>query len=105
MKVTFILTTAYLIYLMRVQPPISQTYDKNTDKFAYWLYLIPRATVLGVVTSPTWSVPEVRAFRSDCWRNRVTEIGSLTTTGFTARVERGELYTTQKGVPPLKLSG
>eukprot|EP00923_Selenidium_pygospionis_P059446 GHVN01104613.1.p1 GENE.GHVN01104613.1~~GHVN01104613.1.p1 ORF type:complete len:221 (-),score=10.27 GHVN01104613.1:488-1150(-) len=59
MKVIFILSTAYLVYLMRAQPPISQTYDRNADKFPYLIYLVPGAALLGVATSLTWNASEI----------------------------------------------
>merc|ERR1712061_838367 len=40
MKITFITSTVYLVYIMRFKPPISQTYDRSTDSFKYELYLL-----------------------------------------------------------------
>uniref|UniRef100_A0A8C9GY42 ER lumen protein-retaining receptor n=1 Tax=Piliocolobus tephrosceles TaxID=591936 RepID=A0A8C9GY42_9PRIM len=45
MKITFILTTIYTIYLIRVKLPISQTYNRKVDSFKYEKYLIPPCLV------------------------------------------------------------
>ena len=49
MKVVFIISTCYLVYLMRVKPPVSQTYDRNADSFQYEKYLLPPALLLGFI--------------------------------------------------------
>eukprot|EP01066_Platyproteum_vivax_P001288 Platyproteum_vivax@DN11532_c0_g1_i1.p1 len=59
MKVIFVSSTVYLIYLMRVQPPISQTYDRNADGFRYELYLVPTAAVISLFTSENFSAAEL----------------------------------------------
>ncbi|SBS85111.1 ER lumen protein retaining receptor, putative [Plasmodium ovale curtisi] len=41
MKITFILTIAYTIYLIRFKLPISQTYNRKVDNFKSEKYLIP----------------------------------------------------------------
>eukprot|EP01067_Filipodium_phascolosomae_P006470 Filipodium_phascolosomae@DN472_c0_g1_i1.p1 len=59
MKVFFLVSTFYLIYLMRWKPPISQTYDKKADGLPYYFYLLPAAAVLGILTSEEKSVLEI----------------------------------------------
>jgi len=59
MKIIFIVSTGYLVYLMRVKPPISQTYDKNADTFPYATYLIPPAAILAIITTENYSLSEI----------------------------------------------
>eukprot|EP00921_Rhytidocystis_pertsovi_P004421 GHVQ01007685.1.p1 GENE.GHVQ01007685.1~~GHVQ01007685.1.p1 ORF type:complete len:224 (-),score=16.37 GHVQ01007685.1:85-756(-) len=55
MKVVFIVSTFYLIYLIRYKPPISQTYDNKADGFPYHIYLIPPAAILTIFTTEVYS--------------------------------------------------
>merc|ERR550514_419207 len=48
MKLVFITTTCYLIYLMRVQVPISRTYERSSDSFPYEIYLLGPCFLLGI---------------------------------------------------------
>ncbi|KAH0484938.1 MAG: hypothetical protein KVP17_004068 [Porospora cf. gigantea B] len=59
MKVFFISSTAYLIFLMRRKTPICMTYDRNADKFSYQLYLLPPAVVLALATTAEYTFSEV----------------------------------------------
>jgi len=59
MKVVFISSTAYLIFLMRFKPPISQTYDKTADSFPYKLYFVPLCGLLAVLTTESYNPFEV----------------------------------------------
>uniref|UniRef100_A0A7S1WCB9 ER lumen protein-retaining receptor n=1 Tax=Alexandrium catenella TaxID=2925 RepID=A0A7S1WCB9_ALECA len=59
MKSSFIISTVYLIYIMRHQPPVATTYDREKDTFRYELWLLPPAAVLGVLTSSDWTIPEI----------------------------------------------
>mmetsp|Transcript_14900 Transcript_14900/g.24363 ORF Transcript_14900/g.24363 Transcript_14900/m.24363 type:complete len:220 (-) Transcript_14900:116-775(-) len=60
MKSAFIISTGYLIYLMRHKPgPVKATYNRDEhDKFNYELYLLPPCCVLGLMTAHEWTVPE-----------------------------------------------
>lgn len=76
MKVTFIVSTAYLIYLMRYQPPseyphthkqatnllglVSETYDKAADKFPYVKWCLPAAAILALAFSWGSGITEVK---------------------------------------------
>jgi len=40
MKIFYILSTGYLIYLMQFKNPIRQTYDRNLDNFRYEFYFL-----------------------------------------------------------------
>ncbi|EEA05496.1 ER lumen protein retaining receptor protein, putative [Cryptosporidium muris RN66] len=59
MKVIFIGSTSYCIYLMRYQIPISRTYDKSADNFSYQKYLLLPALLLGIITSDKWIFSEI----------------------------------------------
>eukprot|EP01055_Gregarina_sp_Pseudo9_P001893 Gregarina_sp_Pseudo_9__1892@NODE_2299_length_1051_cov_239_843874_g2116_i0_p1_GENE_NODE_2299_length_1051_cov_239_843874_g2116_i0NODE_2299_length_1051_cov_239_843874_g2116_i0_p1_ORF_typecomplete_len220_score23_27ER_lumen_recept/PF00810_18/1_4e52PQloop/PF04193_14/7_5e02PQloop/PF04193_14/5PQloop/PF04193_14/1_4e03PQloop/PF04193_14/0_0067PQloop/PF04193_14/6_7e02_NODE_2299_length_1051_cov_239_843874_g2116_i0294953 len=59
MKVVFIASTGYLIYLMRFQPPISETYDKSGDSFPYYTYVLPATAILAIITTEQYTISEV----------------------------------------------
>lgn len=59
MKVIFITSTVYLVYLMRFKPPISQTYERSTDSFQYELYCLGPALLLGILTTEEYAVTEI----------------------------------------------
>ncbi|CAA9989009.1 ER lumen protein retaining receptor, putative [Plasmodium knowlesi strain H] len=56
MKITFILTIAYTIYLIRFKLPISQTYNRKVDNFKSEKYLIPPCIVLSLLTCKTYNL-------------------------------------------------
>ncbi|EUD68627.1 ER lumen protein retaining receptor [Plasmodium inui San Antonio 1] len=56
MKITFILTIAYTIYLIRFKLPISQTYNRKVDNFKSEKYLIPPCLVLSLITCRTYNL-------------------------------------------------
>ncbi|SBT77611.1 ER lumen protein retaining receptor, putative [Plasmodium ovale] len=56
MKITFILTIAYTIYLIRFKLPISQTYNRKVDNFKSEKYLIPPCLVLSLLTCRTYNL-------------------------------------------------
>jgi len=76
MKITFITLTLYLVYLMRFKPPVSQTYDRNTDGFAYEKYLIPPCLLIALFTCEEYSVPEV-LWTTSIWTESVAIIPQL----------------------------
>ena len=49
MKLFFIASTAFLIYLMRYKKPFSSTYDSLGDSFPHLMYLLPAASVLALI--------------------------------------------------------
>jgi len=59
MKIFFILSTGYLVYLMRMKPPINQTYDRSIDNFKYEMYFIGPGLLLGLITCEEYTLPEV----------------------------------------------
>mmetsp|Transcript_98635 Transcript_98635/g.279089 ORF Transcript_98635/g.279089 Transcript_98635/m.279089 type:complete len:186 (-) Transcript_98635:41-598(-) len=77
MKVTFITSTIYLIYLMRHKPPISQTYERSTDSFQYELYLLGPAFLLGLLTTAEYTIPEF-LWSTSIWLESVAIIPQLT---------------------------
>ncbi|KJP85728.1 ER lumen protein retaining receptor [Plasmodium fragile] len=56
MKITFIVTIAYTIYLIRFKLPISQTYNRKVDNFKSEKYLIPPCLVLSLLTCKTYNL-------------------------------------------------
>ncbi|ANQ08934.1 ER lumen protein-retaining receptor [Plasmodium coatneyi] len=56
MKITFIVTIAYTIYLIRFKLPISQTYNRKVDNFKSEKYLIPPCIVLSLLTCKTYNL-------------------------------------------------
>mmetsp|Transcript_140939 Transcript_140939/g.351423 ORF Transcript_140939/g.351423 Transcript_140939/m.351423 type:complete len:221 (+) Transcript_140939:129-791(+) len=59
MKSMFIISTLYLVYIMRYQPPVATTYDREKDSFKYEIYLLPGCAVLGLLTAHEWNLPEI----------------------------------------------
>jgi ER lumen protein retaining receptor len=61
MKVIFILSTGYLVYLMRFNAtsPVTQSYDRSLDNFPYEKFLLPPCFVLSLLTSGDFSLSEV----------------------------------------------
>ena len=59
MKIFFILSTGYLVYLMRFKAPVNQTYDRSVDYFKYEVYFLGPAFLLGFLTCEETSVPEI----------------------------------------------
>lgn len=49
MKIFFIASTAFIIFLMRVKKPFCSTYDSLGDSFKHWQYLLPAAFVLTLI--------------------------------------------------------
>lgn len=59
MKIFFLLSTGYLVYLMRLKPPVNQTYDRSVDNFRYELFFVGPAILLGFLTADDSSVTEI----------------------------------------------
>ena len=59
MKISFIGLTAYLIFLMRFSRMHRQTYDKKSDSFPYWLYLLPPCFLLSLIFTYEYSIVEI----------------------------------------------
>ncbi|CAE8676528.1 unnamed protein product [Polarella glacialis] len=76
MKVIFITATVYLIYLMRVKPPISQTYERSTDSFQYEIYLLGPCFLLGILCTEEYSIPEI-LWTTSIWLESVALVPQL----------------------------
>merc|ERR1719159_1644076 len=76
MKIIFITTTLYLIWLMRYKAPISQTYDRTADSFQYELYLLPPCFVLGLMCTEEYTIPDV-LWTTSIWLESVAIIPQL----------------------------
>merc|ERR1719401_3300658 len=76
MKIVFITSTVYLIYLMRVKPPISTTYERSNDSFPYELYILGPCFLLGIITTEEYSIPEV-LWTTSIWLESVSMIPQL----------------------------
>jgi len=59
MKVVFITTTFYLIWLMRFKSPICQTYERTNDAFQYEVYLLGPCFVLGLLCTEEYTISEI----------------------------------------------
>eukprot|EP00922_Rhytidocystis_sp_ex-Travisia-forbesii_P047065 GHVS01070149.1.p1 GENE.GHVS01070149.1~~GHVS01070149.1.p1 ORF type:complete len:262 (-),score=46.30 GHVS01070149.1:330-1001(-) len=58
MKVIFISSTFYLIYLIRYKKPICATYDPNADCFPYYKYVLPPVLLLTIFTCTDYKTSE-----------------------------------------------
>jgi ER lumen protein retaining receptor len=59
MKIFFIISTGWLIYTMRIKPPVSTTYDRNADNFQYEKWLLPPCALLALITTAEYSISEI----------------------------------------------
>lgn len=55
MKIFFITSTLFIIYLMRVRKPFKMTYDSLGDSFPHLMVLLPAAFVLTCIVQTGWS--------------------------------------------------
>jgi len=76
MKLVFITTTVYLIYLMRVQVPISQTYERSNDSFPYELYLLGPCALLGILFTDEYTIPDI-LWSTSIWMESVSILPQL----------------------------
>lgn len=76
MKIIFITTTFYLVYLMRIKPPVSQTYDRSTDSFPYEVYVLPPCFVLGLICTDEYTIPDI-LWTSSIWLESVAILPQL----------------------------
>lgn len=76
MKIVFITSTLYLIYLMRVKPPIATTYERSTDNFPYEIYLLGPCFVLGLICTEEYTIPEV-LWTASIWLESVAILPQL----------------------------
>lgn len=59
MKIFFVLSTGYMIYLMRFKPPVNQTYDRSVDSFLYEVYFIVPVLIAGTLTCEEYTLTEI----------------------------------------------
>ena len=61
MKIVFILSTGYLIYLMRFNPasPVTQSYDRAIDNFPHDKFLLVPAAIIALLTTDEYTVSEI----------------------------------------------
>lgn len=51
MKILYISTTAYIVYMVRFTEPFKTNYDKNHDSFLHWQFAVAPCAVLAIITS------------------------------------------------------
>eukprot|EP00927_Polykrikos_kofoidii_P077858 TRINITY_DN74762_c0_g1_i1.p1 TRINITY_DN74762_c0_g1~~TRINITY_DN74762_c0_g1_i1.p1 ORF type:complete len:218 (-),score=39.32 TRINITY_DN74762_c0_g1_i1:134-787(-) len=76
MKQIFLATTFYLIYLMRVKPPVSSTYERSIDNFRYEIYLLAPCAALGLLFTDEYTIPDV-LWSTSIWLESVSIIPQL----------------------------
>merc|ERR1712151_241038 len=59
MKIVFITTTVYLVYMMRYKTPICQTYERSNDSFQYETYILGPCAVLGLIFTDAYSLADI----------------------------------------------
>eukprot|EP00928_Gymnodinium_smaydae_P015251 TRINITY_DN15607_c0_g1_i1.p1 TRINITY_DN15607_c0_g1~~TRINITY_DN15607_c0_g1_i1.p1 ORF type:complete len:218 (-),score=38.60 TRINITY_DN15607_c0_g1_i1:37-690(-) len=59
MKVIFITGTVYLIYMMRVKPPVCLTYERTSDSFQYELYCLGPCLLLSLIFTEEYALAEI----------------------------------------------
>mmetsp|Transcript_38976 Transcript_38976/g.61697 ORF Transcript_38976/g.61697 Transcript_38976/m.61697 type:complete len:216 (-) Transcript_38976:120-767(-) len=76
MKIIFISSTIYCIYLMRCHPTIKQTYEREKDAFKYEIYLLGPCFVLGFIFCEEWTLSEI-LWSMSIWLESVAAIPQL----------------------------
>ena len=76
MKIFYITSTGYLVYMMRMKPPVATTYDRSQDSFQYEKYLLPPCLLVGLLLAEDWSIPEV-LWCSSMWIESVSIVPQL----------------------------
>lgn len=51
MKIAYIASTAFIIYMVRMTEPFKTTYDQAQDSFLHWQFALAPAALLAVVTN------------------------------------------------------
>ncbi|EDO08473.1 putative ER lumen protein-retaining receptor [Babesia bovis T2Bo] len=77
MKLLFLLTTAYTIYLIRFCPPISQTYNRKIDRFPYEKYLLAPVILLTMFTTSRYTFLDI-TWTFSIWLESVAILPQLT---------------------------
>lgn len=76
MKITFILSTLYIVYMMRYKPPVATTYNPELDYFQYEKYLLGPCLLLGIVTTEEYTIPEI-LWATSIWLESVSIVPQL----------------------------
>jgi len=76
MKIVFITTTIYLVYMMRYKTPICQTYERTNDSFQYELYLLGPCAVMGLILCEEYTIPDM-LWSTSIWLESVAIIPQL----------------------------
>lgn len=77
MKIIFITGTLYLIYLMRVKPPVATTYERSNDAFPYEKFLLGPCFLLGFLCSEDKFSPTEILWTSSIWLESVAILPQL----------------------------
>jgi hypothetical protein len=54
MKIVFIASSCAIVYLMKYQTPINETYDKKADSFNIWYLIVPCAVLALLINEVFW---------------------------------------------------
>jgi len=65
-----------VICLMRVKPPVSQTYERSNDSFRYEMYLIPPCFVLALLVTEEYTITEI-LWTASIWLESVAIVPQL----------------------------
>jgi len=76
MKLVFITTTVYLVWLMRCRTPICQTYERSSDSFQYEIYLLGPCLVLGLLCTEEYTFTDV-LWSTSIWLESVAIVPQL----------------------------
>jgi len=76
MKLVFLTSTIYLVYLMRMKPPISTTYERDNDNFPYELYVLGPCLLLGLIFTEEYTISDI-LWSSSIWLESVAILPQL----------------------------
>mmetsp|Transcript_10619 Transcript_10619/g.20564 ORF Transcript_10619/g.20564 Transcript_10619/m.20564 type:complete len:218 (-) Transcript_10619:169-822(-) len=76
MKLIFLTSTIYLVYIMRMKPPISSTYERENDSFQYELYVLGPCLLLGLICTEEYTISDI-LWSSSIWLESVAILPQL----------------------------
>jgi len=76
MKVIYMASTSYLIYVMRKKQPICATYDPKADSLNYLLYCVPPCALLAILTTKNYN-PVIILWTFSIWFESVAILPQL----------------------------
>lgn len=81
MKIVFIVSSCAIVYLMKFQTPIRETYDKKADSFNIWFLIGPCAVLALLINEVFWATEVHTGKHHHSFSYYFTEVSSFTVQG------------------------